>query len=93
MQRKTWYSILGVDAKPLSTEFGLLKHFMRDLKKIFDAGGSGFTFQNFDERMLREFSNYLDKRVKAVCGLAASQVGLLHFQHQKRFLKVIVSSY
>jgi hypothetical protein len=25
MQRKTWYSILGVDAKPLSTEFGMLR--------------------------------------------------------------------
>ena len=24
MQKKTWYSILGVDAKALSTKFGLL---------------------------------------------------------------------
>ena len=32
MQRKTWYSILGLDAKPLPTEFGLL----RDANDFFD---------------------------------------------------------
>ena len=39
MQRKTWYSILGLDAKPLSTKFGMLmvSHGLtiRQLIKIF----------------------------------------------------------
>ena len=29
MQRKTWYSILGLDAKPLSTKFGMLIYYCK----------------------------------------------------------------
>ena len=72
-----------------------LKHFMRDLKKKLMLEAEWLYFSEFWRKdVTEEFSNYLDKLVKAVCVLAVSQeVGLLHFQHQKRFLKVIVSSY
>ena len=59
MQRKTWYSILGLDAKPLSTKFGMLRkkakserthqEFQKDpkeLQKIFEKNSNrGKEFQ------------------------------------------------